>query len=48
MGKNSAEGIKLPNGECIRTLGKKENYKHLEILEPDTVKQVEMKETRKE
>ena len=38
------EGIELPNQEKIRTLGEKENYKYLGILEVDTIKQVEMKE----
>ena len=37
-------GIELPNQEKIRTLGEKETYKYLGILEPDTTKQVEMKE----
>ena len=32
------EGIELPNPERIRTLGKKENYKYLGILEVDTIK----------
>ena len=32
----------------MRTLGKKENYKHLGILEVDTIKQTEMKEKKKE
>ena len=38
------EGIELPNKEKIRTLGEKETYKYLEILEADTIKQVETKE----
>ena len=33
------EGIELPNQEKIRTIGGKENYKYLGILEADTVKQ---------
>ena len=37
------EGIELPNQEQIRTLGKNETYKYLEILEADTIKQEEMK-----
>ena len=37
-------GMKLTNQEKIRTLGEKEIYKYLEILEADTIKQVEMKE----
>ena len=36
--------IELPNEEKIRTLGEKETYKYLRILEADTMKQVEMKE----
>ena len=38
------EGIELSNQERSRTLGEKENYKYLEILEADTIKQVNMKE----
>ena len=38
------EEIELLNQEKIRTLGKKENYKYLGILEVDTIKQAEMKE----
>ena len=37
------ERIELPNQEKIRTLGEKENYKHLRILEEDTIKHSEMK-----
>ena len=33
------EGIELPIMESIRTIGEKENYKYLGILEPDTIKQ---------
>ena len=36
--------IELPNQDKIRTLGEKENYKYLAILEADTIKQVEMKD----
>ena len=36
--------IKLSNQESIRTLGEKENYRFLVILEADTIKQVDMKE----
>ena len=39
-----AEGVELPNQVVIRTLGEKETYKYLMILEADTIKQVEMKE----
>ena len=38
------EGIELPNQEEIRTLGEKETYKYLGILETGTIKQAEMKE----
>ena len=38
------EGVKLPNKEVIRTLGEKDTNKYLRILEPDAIKQVEMKE----
>ena len=34
----------LPNQEPIRTLGEKETYKYLGILEVDTIKQMEIKE----
>ena len=37
-------GMELPNQEKIRTLGGKETYKYLGILEADTIKQVKMKE----
>ena len=37
------EGTELPNLEKNRTLGKKENYKYLGILEADTIKHAEMK-----
>ena len=36
--------MELPNQDMIRTLGEKEMYKYLGILEDDTTKQVEMKE----
>ena len=35
--------IELPNQERIRTLGEEETYKYLDILEVDTIKQVEVK-----
>ena len=41
------EGIELPNQENIWTLGEKETYKYLGILEADTIKQAEMKEEKK-
>ena len=34
----------IPNEDKIRTLGEKETYKYLDILEVDAIKQVEMKE----
>ena len=47
-----ADGMKLPNHEKIRTLEENEmkwKWKHLGILEDDTIKQVQMKDTiRKE
>ena len=36
--------MELPNQDKISTLGEKEMYKYLGILEADTIKQVEMKE----
>ena len=41
------EGIELPNQDKIRTLGEKETYKYLRILETDTTKHTEMKEKMK-
>ena len=38
------EGVELPNQVVIGTLGEKETYKCLGILEADTMKQQEMKE----
>ena len=38
------DGLELPNQDKIRTLGEKEIYKYLEILEADTIKQVQMKD----
>ena len=35
--------MELPNQDKIRTLGEKETYKYLGILEADTIKQVVMK-----
>ena len=32
------EGVELPNQKIIRTLGEKDNYKYLGILEADTIK----------
>ena len=36
--------MELPNQEKTRTLGEKETYNYLGIMEADTIKQVEMKE----
>ena len=38
------DGMELPNQDKIRTLGEKEIYKYLGILEADTLKQVKMKD----
>ena len=35
--RHMTEGIKLPNQEKTRTLGEKESYKYLGILEADTM-----------
>ena len=43
------DGIELPNYDKIRTLEENETYKYLDILEADTIKKVQMKDTiRKE
>ena len=41
------DGMELTNQDKIRTLGEKETYKYLGIMEVDTIKQVEMKEKKK-
>ena len=47
--RHRTDGMELPNQNKIRTLGEKETYKYLGILEADTIKQVQMKEkTKKE
>ena len=38
------DGMELPNDDKIRTLEENETYKYLEILEADTIKQVQMKD----
>ena len=38
------DGLEQPNQDKIRTLGEKETYKFLVILETDTIKRVDMKE----
>ena len=45
MTKNEQESNWTAGLRRIRTLGKTENYKYLGILEADTTKQVELKET---
>ena len=42
--RHMSEGVELPNQVVIRTLGEKDTYKYLGILEADTIEQVEMKE----
>ena len=39
------DGMELPNHDKIRTLEENETYKYLGILEVDTIKQVQMKDT---
>ena len=44
-GKNHlTDGMEIPNQDKIGTLGEKETYEYLGILEADTITQVEMKE----
>ena len=42
--RHMTDRLKLPNQGKIWTLGEKETYKYLGILEVDTIKQMEMKE----
>ena len=42
--RHTTDGIELPNQDKIRTLGEKETYKYLGIMEADTIKQVQMKD----
>ena len=47
--RHMTDGIELPKHDKIRTLEENETYKYLGILEADTIKQVQMKDTiRKE
>ena len=39
-------GMELLNQENIRKVGEKKTYKHLNILEVDVIKQVDMKEKK--
>ena len=41
--RHMTEGVELPNQEKLRTLGEKETYKYLGMLEADAPKQVRMK-----
>ena len=43
--RHMTDGIELQNHDRIRTLEEKETYKYLGILEADTIKQVQMKDT---
>ena len=43
--RHMTDGMELPNDEKIRTLEENETYKYLGILEADTIKQVQMKDT---
>ena len=42
--RHMAGGMELQNQNKIRTLGEKETYKYLDIVEADTIKQVKMKD----
>ena len=47
--RHMTDGMELPNHDKIRTLEENETYKYLGILETDTIKQVQVKDTiRKE
>ena len=47
--RHMTDGMELPNHDKIRTLEENETYKYLGILEAETIKQVQMKDTiRKE
>ena len=47
--RHMTDGMELPNHDRIRTLEENETYKYLGILEANTIKQVQMKDTiRKE
>ena len=43
--RHMTDGMELPNHDKIRTLEENETYKYLGILEADTIKQVQMKDT---
>ena len=42
--RHMTDGIELPNHNKIRTLEENNNYKHLGILDADTIKKVQMKD----
>ena len=42
--RHMTDGVELPNQVVIRTLGEKETFKYLGILEAGTIKQQEIKE----
>ena len=44
--RHKMEGIKLQNQDKIRTLGEKETYKYLGILEADIIKRADIKEKK--
>ena len=47
--RHMTDGMELPNHDKIRTLEENETYQYLGILEADTIKQVQIKDTiRKE
>ena len=43
--RHMTDEMELPNHDKIRTLEENETYKYLGILEADTIKQVQMKDT---
>ena len=43
---NMTHRIEHPNQQIHKTLGKKETYKNLRILEEDTIKQAKLKERK--
>ena len=40
-----SDGIKMPDGEMLKSLEEGDNYKHLGVLEANTIKHQSMKET---
>ena len=47
--RHMTDGMELPCQDKIGTLGENETYEYMRILEADTIKQVQMKDTtRKE